>query len=109
MTKDNFDVLLEFLQEENARWSILATMLKVSYSEAEALAAVPVTPSAVYMRTMLRHWMDGKCFTWEKLQRALKNIGYNALAQKLAKKGYSSGEGMYNVCCYYLLLVILLV
>ena len=42
VTLENYDdVLLGLLQEENARWSLLGTMLGVKYSEAEELAAVP--------------------------------------------------------------------
>ena len=84
------------LQEENARWSLLGTMLGVKYSEAEELAAVPTPTSADYMRTTLNEWKTAeKCYTWDKLQRALKNTGYIALAEKLKEEG-RTGPGMHD-------------
>ena len=95
VTLDDYDVLLEFLSEENHRWMMLGTMLRVDYGTNEELAAAPTPPCSVYMRTMLHQWKTGKFFTWDKLQRALKNIGYNALAVKLVREGHSTGPGMW--------------
>ena len=103
MTTENYDVLLELLQEENARWSLLGTMLGVGYGEGEALAAAPAPSCAQYMRTMLNEWkIAKKCFTWDKLQRALKSTGYIALAKKLEKEGHIKGPGMHDHCLYML-------
>ena len=48
------------------------------------------------MRTTLNEWKTAeKCYTWDKLQRALKNTGYIALAEKLKEEG-RTGPGMHD-------------
>ena len=87
VNSDNYSHVLRFLQEENARSSLLGTMLGVK-------GKVTVPPAQItcadYLSIVLEEWEKGKRkdyeYTWKVLKSALKSCGYGALVHKIGDR-----------------------